>query len=778
MLKRVVTLILQLGLGALIATFSWLSKNNLEFPPELWQDLSVAAKLRPPIHKFPLLWHNLLSFFIETSSLASCVEALKVFGAISLGILAILTFRFFFTFITLNKKTADSIYLQITALVISFVSTIAFIFSEPVWLLGRVFSPEMFLLLLTGATLLLLIHTLSANFNYNCLLAMGISSGILAAETPIGFLMPLLFVFLLRFKNLGANPFDNRPLYANAIVITVALRRMVLCFLLSWVATLAINIAFYRSNNGGAETQINLFVAIIKYLFFYLLSIRDALWPFGFVLCVFVIAPLVIILVRKGKLCNRNELLPIRYTVFITLVGILSFIQSTSFKGAHFWRWIDTANQSQYLLSLAIGATSLIVLSTLHIFAIDVYFRDHIKILEDKYPEAILARNRLLKRIIASYHTLIKNIRFFAFFVPFVAITLVFIYKFDGTIREMSSIVNAIARQTAAECSGCNLIFTDGSYDIGVELAAKMEGRRLKALSMMSKNSPYEVLIRLRGETNEVTRTLLEIGTAETLRTWVKEKNPCVSNIAIQVGMELWRYTSMPKTAGLTLRPGGISPKEAEDAAQKSRKLAERILDVCKNEEAFRYGYDSLNRLFIFGQWRLSRMCRMRSTEAGREQRTEISELETNLADKLDTANPEWRKIQEKMDWIGKQEGLRLTPQEGLKLSLERADFKLARVYAWRILNDDPDNVKANFAMGMGFFIDKQYARAEKHLRKCLVKAPNEPAVLNNLAITLLRLGQYPEAETLAMKAQEILPHSSEIKTTLKHIRNAASSQK
>jgi Flp pilus assembly protein TadD len=73
----------------------------------------------------------------------------------------------------------------------------------------------------------------------------------------------------------------------------------------------------------------------------------------------------------------------------------------------------------------------------------------------------------------------------------------------------------------------------------------------------------------------------------------------------------------------------------------------------------------------------------------------------------------------------------------------------------------------------MGYFTEKQYGRAEAHLKKCLIKAPNEPAVLNNLAIVLLRLGRYAEAETNAVRALERFPGSAEIKTTLRHIRAA-----
>ena len=151
----------------------------------------------------------------------------------------------------------------------------------------------------------------------------------------------------------------------------------------------------------------------------------------------------------------------------------------------------------------------------------------------------------------------------------------------------------------------------------------------------------------------------------------------------------------------------------------------------------------------------------------------ESSEKENSLADRLDRFNPEWQKVQDRMDWIGKQHGMRLTPREGLKLGLERGDFRLARSYARKVLAADENDVQANFALGMGYFTEKQYGRAEMHLKKCLIRAPDEPAVLNNLAIVQLRLGRYAEAEANALKALEHLPDSSEVKTTLRHIRSA-----
>ena len=171
-------------------------------------------------------------------------------------------------------------------------------------------------------------------------------------------------------------------------------------------------------------------------------------------------------------------------------------------------------------------------------------------------------------------------------------------------------------------------------------------------------------------------------------------------------------------------------------------------------------------------------MCRMRANEADARKDSAASEREHMLADRLARFNPEWQKVQERMDWIGQRGGMRLTPKEGLKLGLAKADFKLARSYARKVVDTDEDDVHANFALGMSYFTEKQYGRAEMHLKKCLIRAPDEPAVLNNLAIVQLRIGRYAEAEANAMKALKHFPDSTEIKTTLRHIRAAMDERK
>lgn len=763
-------------LGTGVAALAWFTGNSLELPPELWDEIAVAAKLRPPVHEFPLFWQRWISPLIKWFGVSSVMAGIKLAGPISMGILSVLAFRFLEGCLPAVMRTnmcysawgrwiVRSILVQCTVMLVC---------SEPVWLAGRVLSPEMLSLLFSMLVLGLVQMSLRGT-GIAALAMLGGLSGFMAAETPLAILPPLSCGLYLRMKDWDPAGSDLPPL-ANPIVCTVAVRRMVWCFILFFAIAVAGNVSFFTANCGGGETDAKIFIATARYLLNYANAVRGAASPFGFFLiAAIVVLPLTIAAARVRVLTNVEKLLPIPYACFLSIAGVVAYSQSTGFSSCHFWRWTHNAVSSQYLLCLCMLGTSLAVLLVLCVFAVDVYFRNYGRLLREMFPEAADDDDPLVWRAMRSFRLSVKVLRPLMRIEPFVAIALVVPFRFDGTVREMASIVNDIVRQTAAECDGANMLFTDGSLDAAEEVAAKLRGSNLKALSMMSRSGKYDVAVRLRGETNEENRVLLSVGAADALRTWVTTKNPCVSNIALQVGLELWRRNNlpMPEAGGLVSRTAGFPGGKSESYAESARSIAERILRLYANGDPMDAGYSELNSLFLFGQWRLSRMCRMRANEADGRKDAKASEMEHSLADRLDRFNPEWQKVQERMDWIGKQDGMRLTPREGLKLGLERADFRLARSYARKVIVSDADDVQANFALGMGYFTEKQYGRAEMHLRKCLARAPNEPAVLNNLAIVQLRLGRYAEAETNAVRALERLPNSSEIKTTLRHIRAA-----
>ena len=143
---------------------------------------------------------------------------------------------------------------------------------------------------------------------------------------------------------------------------------------------------------------------------------------------------------------------------------------------------------------------------------------------------------------------------------------------------------------------------------------------------------------------------------------------------------------------------------------------------------------------------------------------------ETRLADALDKKNGALARIRATMAWASRKKLERMTPQEGLRAGLARADFARARIFAQQVLAVDPDNPEANFALGMDYFVQKQYARAQAYLERCLKLRPNDPAVLNNLAQCHLRQGDPKGALPYVERALEALPDSPEVKRTKERV--------
>ena len=116
---------------------------------------------------------------------------------------------------------------------------------------------------------------------------------------------------------------------------------------------------------------------------------------------------------------------------------------------------------------------------------------------------------------------------------------------------------------------------------------------------------------------------------------------------------------------------------------------------------------------------------------------------------------------------------MQLTDSEGLQLALKRADFVEARRFAAGVLKRLPDDVSANFGMGMSYLMEKKPQEAILYLERAHKGKPTEPAILNNLAIAWLQKGNVGQAETWANKALERAPDIPEVQDTVKRVREA-----
>jgi tetratricopeptide (TPR) repeat protein len=181
---------------------------------------------------------------------------------------------------------------------------------------------------------------------------------------------------------------------------------------------------------------------------------------------------------------------------------------------------------------------------------------------------------------------------------------------------------------------------------------------------------------------------------------------------------------------------------------------------------------------FLFAQWRLARMAALRDENAGAGGDIVQARQEAALAEKLDDLNPELRRLNDAISWIRSRDGNTLTPREGLRIALERADFALARRYATPILSADDKHPDANFGMGMSYFVEGRYAEAEKYMKVALETRPDEPALLNNLAICCYRQSRFNEALAYAEKALAKLPDAPAVRKTYEQIRKTIEEKK
>ena len=81
-----------IAFGACVALFAWLSGNSAVFPPELWDEVSIAAGLRPPPNVLPCFWRHAVSLSINAFGLNQTLFALRALGPVALGMLATLSF--------------------------------------------------------------------------------------------------------------------------------------------------------------------------------------------------------------------------------------------------------------------------------------------------------------------------------------------------------------------------------------------------------------------------------------------------------------------------------------------------------------------------------------------------------------------------------------------------------------------------------------------------------------------------------------------------------------
>ncbi len=309
---------------------------------------------------------------------------------------------------------------------------------------------------------------------------------------------------------------------------------------------------------------------------------------------------------------------------------------------------------------------------------------------------------------------------------------------------KMRAVVDDYVREVVEEAKGVRVIYTDGVFDDDIRREAKRRGVELEPVSIMSRNGALALAMAVeRGD-----------------------------DVALQVGFVLWKNKGreLPPCSGVLARTGKMPEEDSQRGVDAARCLGERILELYRKDAvSFGLGKD-LKKRFLAVQWRIARLAIMRAERADHAGQAELAQKDKTLADELDNNNAALQDLRKGLDQAEALTMRVITPRRGLMMALDQADLPQARRYAELILKNEPDNTHANFAMGMSYYIQKQWARAEEYFRRYLM-TKEDAAVLNNLAIVCMETDRYDEALPLAEKALTLLPNSGEVKETISDIK-------
>ncbi len=338
------------------------------------------------------------------------------------------------------------------------------------------------------------------------------------------------------------------------------------------------------------------------------------------------------------------------------------------------------------------------------------------------------------------------------------------------------------AQIVADDAKGAKFIFTDGRFDNLLRLEFAERGMGTIILNTMAAPTQKEAayLKTVAPELGE--RAIFELGGAEVFKAWARERPDRLAQSVWQLGGSYIRKYGKIKerTRGSVCGCEAAERSEADDAAD-SRFIGwtQELLAIADKKPllgALIGNADAeVAEQFDALLWRAARITGERAGRFAAKKADSEADGERRLMRKIDERNASLSMQGEIVERMLPTEKLVLTSREALEVALKRADFQLAKRYAKEVLAGKSDDSAANFALGMANLEEGEFSSASICFENVLRQNPNDPAALNNLAITYMKLGQGEKALEYAEKAAKIYP-SEEVKSTLNEIRKEVGS--
>ena len=721
--------------------------------PSLWSDMAVAADLRPPQTIFPSAWRAFAKGLLAIAGVGRIVSSLRVAGAVAGGFCVFLFYLVVRQILAYLSRVRDLTDWNWIAPLFALLSTVAFGACDSMWRIVSPITPGTLRFVVTLLVLHIFLSWLRKSGVWRILVVMFLC-GAVAAESPFGFVLPLFCYVAYR---LAMTAVVDGQVHAEGDVgqlLSLPSWRMFFAFVFGLFALVVVNVWTFVWFGGLEASGWNAFDILFHYAMGYWGALRGAASPVGWVLGItFTVLPLVASLVLFPIFCRESEPIRFRLGLILLFSGILALLQCGFVPCTRLWSFSTGAVEvvSDYLECLFSLCSVVTMALAASCFALGCQNRFDYDADDGAFrpvePRGFAMRNLVQAIVILCLVPVVLRI-----------------YRPAET--EMRAIVHDAVVETIRECGDAKFVFTDGRLDPGIELIAAQMGSGVKPLNMMGGPSSWERYIRGRYfEEGSPDRESAEMGVPILLRSWAGERVNGMDESAVQLGFEFWKRARkpLPKQSGFVAREKGLDDAEAERGIAVANKLAERIIALAKDHPNLAVS-PALKSAVSAVSWRISRFARMRDDDT--------------LANRLDEWNEAVKHMMRLIEYERMRTFMQLTPYEGLRLALRRADFNEARRYGATVLQIDPDDPEANFGTGMAYMMEDKLKEAEFYLERTLKKRPEEPAVLNNLSIIYRKTNRLEKALEYVRKAHELMPGNEEIKKTLRDTERAVENRK
>ena len=735
-------------LAAVGFTLVYLIFSPRGLDPALWDEMAVAAGIRPPAKIFHGLWCVLVSHCLGALGAQSIAQALRIIGAVVGGVSALFVYLVVRQILAALARVKSLEPWSRIASLFSMLATICFCAGDAAFRGVSPVSSAAFQFLGLIVSLHVFLRFLKVGGLWRILLSM-LFAGFVAGETVIGLLLPAVYYVASRLALAEAinnkQKLDDDPGH----LAFMPSWRMFFSFVFGFAAIVSLNIVAFVSHGGLEASEWSAFDLAFHYAVDYYGALAAAASPIGWMLAVtFSLFPLVVSLVLFPMLSRNTEPIRFRVGIVLLLAGVLALVQCGLLPYTRLWSFSSGAVEinSDFLECVFMLMTVITLALAASCFAIgsqEVFYLDE----DDMTFKVAKPRGPVMRNLVQG--------------VVIVCMLPLVLRVYRPVETELRSIVHDAVVETVRECGDSKFLFTDGRLDPGIELIASLMGSPVKPLNMMSGPSAWEKYIRTRDfEEGSPDRASAEIGVPVLLRVWAGEMTNGMDNAAVQLGFEFWKRARkpLPKCSGFVAREKGLSDAEAERGISVANAIAARIIRAAK-EHPHAAVSPALRSAVSAVSWRISRFARMRDDE--------------QLANELDEWNDAVKHLMRLIDYERMRTFMQMTPYEGLRLSLRRADFVEARKYGATVLQIDPEDPEANFGTGMAFLMEEKFKEAEFYLERTLVRRPDEPAVLNNLSIIFRKTNRLEKALEYVKRAHELAPENEEIARTLKDTERA-----